>query len=337
MSETGDRRSAKDGWTILRAGVDDSGGLGIPTKLSGVDAPDGAIRFALGPDGEPRILMPFGNREKPSLVTGAPALDVQVSEYSERGRATRFLDLTCLVHELETVFGEVAEQILLRVKRGMPSIEAARSTIEEFRSLLTRSPEAAVARGKIAGLIGELLVLKRLLDRSPEAWRSWNGPASDRHDFSRGANALEVKVTTKKGKTAITVNGLEQLSEPAGGHLYLQHFELEAAATGMLTVSGLAHAVFAAASQPDRIREYLLAIGCHNPEDEAWNMVAFRLERESLYQVRDGFPRVVPALFSTGSAPAGVSDMTYLADLSAASDFLLAPDQAGAIEELFLP
>lgn len=337
MKEAGDRRSATDGWTILRAGADDSGGLGIPTKLSGIDAPDGPIRLALGAKGEPRLLMPLGKREKPSLVTGAPALDVRVSEYSDRGRATRFLDLSCLVQELETVFGEVAEQILLRVQGGMPCVEAARSTIEEFRSLLIRSPEAVVSREKIAGLVGELLVLKRLLDRSPEAWRSWNGPASDRHDFSKEANALEVKVTTKKGKTEITVNGLEQLSEPAGGLLYLQHFELEAAATGMLSVSSLGRAVLASASQPGKIRELLAAIGCNDVDDESWNAAAFRLERESLYEVREGFPRVVPSLFAGGSAPAGVSGLTYVTDLAVAAHFLLPPENIGAIEELFLP
>lgn len=336
MTSDRERNSAENGWTILRVGGIETSGLGIPTKLSGVTSPDGAVRYALGANGEPRLLLPLSGEDKPSLVQGAPALDVTVSEYSESGQPKRFLDLTCLMAELETVFAEVTEQILERVARGANCVEATRSTIEDFRALLIRPPSNDVSREKTAGLVGELLVLNRLLARSAEAWQSWNGPESDRHDFAKGSNALEVKVTMRKGKRTISVNGLEQLAEPAGGRLFLQHFEMEAAASGILSVSGLGRSVLAGASKPEKVKELLSAIGCRDVDDIAWNATSFRLENETLYEIGEGFPRLVSSSFPQGVSPKGVSGVSYVADLSEATNFRIESEASGEIEELFV-
>jgi hypothetical protein len=239
--------------------------------------------------------------------------------------------------ELETVFAEVAEQILSRVETGSTCLDATRSTIEEFRALLIRPPAAEVTLQMMAGLVGELLVLKRLLDRSAEAWRSWRGPAGDRHDFAKASTALEVKVTLRKGKTEVTINGLEQLLEPAGGRLFLQHLELEVAGAGMLSVSSLGRAVIESSSSPDGVRELLSALGCLDVDDDAWNRSSFRLENEAIYEVAEGFPRIVSTSFSNGGAPAGISNVCYVTDLATADSFRVEPANLGKVEEMLIP
>jgi hypothetical protein len=336
MTEAG-QKPAGSSWTLLRAGGNEPGGIGIPTKTSSVKSGDGAVRFALGQKGEARLLLPLGPSDKGGALAGAPALDVRVSDYVEAGRPKRFLDLTCLVSDLETVFSEVADQILVRVEGGARCLDAARSTIEEFRALLTHRVASEIPLTRIAGLVGELLVLKRLLDRSPEAWTSWRGPAMDRHDFARGQNALEVKVCLNKGRSDITINGLEQLSEPAGGRLFLQHFELEVAASAMLSIADLGRAVLEAASRPDEVLALLAALGCSDVHEPDWNTASFRLENEALYTVSEGFPRLVGTSFPGGAAPQGVSRVTYVVELAEARSFRIEPSHAGEIEKLFLP
>ncbi|MBY3165750.1 PD-(D/E)XK motif protein [Rhizobium laguerreae] len=330
-------KTARTAWTVLRAGGNEPAGLGIPTKASSVTTSDGVVRFALGQNGEARLLLPLGTAERGSVVQGAPALDVRISVFGTAGKSQRFLDLTCPQRDLDSVFAEVAGHILASIESGTRCLDAARATIAEFRALLVRPAGSDVSREQIAGLVGELLVLKRLLDRSPDAWKSWRGPAMARHDFMRASNSLEVKVCVGKGRTRITINGLEQLSEPAGGLLFLQHFELEVAEAAMLSISSLGHAVLDAASQPDEVKMLLEAVGCQDVDDPLWNTASFRLERETLYSVADGFPRLVSSSFPGGVTPAGISDLTYTTDLAFAGPFRMGPSRAREVEDMFLP
>ena len=83
-----------------------------------------------------------------------------------KGRSIRFLDLICRSHELEEVFGDVVDSMLARIMHGESCLDAAQSTIQDFRALLIRERTFHVDQRRVAGLIAELLVLNRLLDRS---------------------------------------------------------------------------------------------------------------------------------------------------------------------------
>ena len=321
--------NAGQAWSILRAGRRESTGVEIPTIPSGVMAPAGATRLALGERGEPRLLLPLDPGETARDFAEAPSLRILVSSYVTDGKATRYVDLTCMVPELESVFSEVTAQILARVASGQACAAAARSTILDFRRLLLRS--ASVAPTMITGLIGELLLLRRLLDRSSKAWRTWRGPLGDRHDFRSGDHSLEVK-TSPKASQNVTVSSIDQMAAPARGSLHLLHVLLEQTSGGLLSVSALGQAVLAGADEPDQVGDRLAAIGCSDVNSPTWNSIAFRLEAERLYQVVDGFPRLVPSMVPGGSLPVGVTDLTYRIDLAAASAFRLDPGEIDILE-----
>jgi putative PD-(D/E)XK family protein DUF4420 len=336
VSNKDERQPVEKAWAILRAGSSDTSGLEIATLPAEVSTADGPVRFALGRNGEARLLLPLSNREAGKEVTGAAALQITVSAYTQGRKQQRFLDLICLAHELEKVFTELGDEILSRVDAGVGCVEAARSTIEEFRSLLVRPNSSQVPVSQVAGFVGELVVLNRLLDRDPTAWKSWRGPAGDRHDFASGAHALEVKASLSKGRSTISVNGFDQLERPAGGSLHLLHFELEAVGSGMLLVEALGIAALGKASEPENLQRLLSAIGCEDVRDPAWNHIAFRQEAENLFRVEEGFPRLVTSMLAAGSPPAGVSNVSYAVDLSTAEEFRLDPSETAKIEELLL-
>ena len=189
------KTTSADNWGLLRAGVQHSGGIEIPTLSTGVSTVVGQVRFAIGPNGEPRVLLPLDDQESPDKIRGGSALSIAVSSFSYKGRIIRFLDLICQSADLETVFGEVVDEMLTRIASGVGCVDAARSTIEDFRSLLVRTGTTSIDKARIAGLIAELLVLNRLLDHSSAAWRAWTGPAGQRHDFRAGDTSLEVKAS----------------------------------------------------------------------------------------------------------------------------------------------
>jgi hypothetical protein len=304
---------------VLRAGGREPSGFDIPTKPTGDRAPAGQIRVALGPQGEARLLLPLEEKEDPTGIVGAPALDIRVSHLEEQLRTRRFLDLECRARDLEVVFAKVVAQIIERIVGGASCTDAVRSTIDEFRALLTSKAAQDAPREKVAGLVGELLLLNDLLARSPEGWRAWRGPEGARHDFTLGAVAFEVKVSMAKGRSKITINGLEQLCEPSGGELFLQHYELEAAANGPLSIRSLGKAALRRASEPAHIEALVATLGCPSVEDDAWNGIAFRLEGDRVYRVDEQFPRLIGTAMSGGKAPAGISDVSYCVDLASAS------------------
>lgn len=326
-------QEAKTGWTILRAGGIQSTELEVPTYPSDICAGKGTVRFALGPHGEARLLLPIRDQETVSDLVHAAAIDLSHADYSIGGRKVRFLDLTCRDEELENVFAEVADQIITRIKAGVGCISAAKSTIEDFRSLVEYVSPSTKPLTVVAGLVGELLVLDRMLSISPNAWTRWRGPSGDRHDFRNGDISLEVKVSTSRNGF-VTINGADQLEAPTGGSLHLLHLVLEPTAQGDLGVAVLGRRVQNKADDPEGLRHAFKSLGCPKVEDERWNKSTFRLESESLYQVTEGFPRLVPSMLIDGAVPSEVRSVKYRLDLSGAAEIRKDPTDSKYLDLL---
>lgn len=320
-------------WAVLRSGNQTDGNFEIRTMPTDVITPSGKVRLALGPNKEPRVLLPLRERETLPRSGAADALSLTVSSFTHEGRSVRFIDLVCKPRELENVFGEVVDEMLARVAQGTNCISAIESTIEDFRSLLVQSSDQEVAPNVVVGLVGELLILNRLLDRSVSGWQAWKGPTGDRHDFRRGNTSLEVKATVQAGQSAVVIHGLEQLEIPSDGSLYLLRLVLESVSAGNLGISGLAKSALTKADKPDEIRKLFAAIGCEDYDKPRWNRQSFRIESESFYQVRNGFPRLTASMLAAGVAHAALSAISYSVDLSFASHFLSSSETYRMIEK----
>ncbi|MDC7710059.1 PD-(D/E)XK motif protein [Vogesella indigofera] len=335
MSHKHDTMSALDAWALLRAGKSEASDLQAPTLRTDISTPAGPVRYSLGNYSEARILVPVPSTVSSGTLASTRFLKVTFSNYLHAGRSLCFVDLTCLSRNLELVFGEVVEEILTRIAGGMNGLEAAATTISDFRDLLERNQSSTVAQTAIVGLVGELYYLNRLLAHSPCGWKAWRGPAGDRHDFRIGNSSLEVKTTSQAGNTVITIHGTDQLLPPSGGSLHLLHLTLEAVAGGLLSVSSLGQSALAKADDPAALAKLIGSAGCSNVDDPAWNAMAYHLESENLYKVSDGFPRIVLNTMANGSLPAGVSDVVYKVDLSCAQEHRLDEQAAASLEKEF--
>ncbi|WP_374433396.1 PD-(D/E)XK motif protein [Tabrizicola sp.] len=306
-------------WNILRTGRIDGDGLGIPSMPLAAVTQSGSVRLAVGAGGEARLLVPLAAGEKVGVLEIGGSLQIGVTTLMHQQRAIRFLDVVCKSPDLESVFGEVVDDIVRRLADRKDGVEAVAGAIGDFRALLVPSAEKDVDRSRVVGLVAELVVLNRLLEISPSAWRSWRGPAGDRHDFRTRDISLEVKASLGVGARQVTINGIDQLEPPTGGRLYLAHLILEAVGGGLLTVAALGDRALQRADDPAGLRALLVAVGCTDVRDAAWNRFAFRAEAERLYCVGPNFPRIAPSSFAGGLVPAGVVDATYSIDLSLAS------------------
>lgn len=325
----------KDLWTILRSGsFYEQDGFDIPTFPTEVVTSVGAVRLSLGRNGELRVLFPLKGRERTIGIDSGGALLVNVSTLTNNGRALRFLDIVCTSKELETVFIEVVNEILVRVSRAkIDCVDAAKSTIEDFRSLLENPSVSQIGINKSVGLVGELLILNRLLDHSPSSWRAWRGPMGDRHDFRKGNTSLEVKTTLRHDCNLIDINGLDQLEIPAGGSLHLLKITLEEVKDGLLNVSSLAHSALSKVDDSESLRKVFCSAGCDDIDAPQWYQHSFRLESEIIYKIVPGFPRLTSSMLILGNVPAGVSGVSYKIDLSYASSYRVNPDSYSRIVE----
>lgn len=315
--------SIKGAWALLRAqGRNADEGLEVPTWPTDVRTALGSLRLALGKSGEPRMLLPIPDRESVTNLEETPALSISTTFFTHMGVRIRFLDVTCLSKDLEVVFEEVAGEILSRVSSGASCKEAIHSTLRDFRSLLRQSSQDVIETTRVVGLVAELLVVNRLLDRSALAWRSWSGPAKDRHDFRLGSTSLEVKASLRLSNPSITIHGLDQLEAPSDGTLHLVRLVLEPVASGPLSVSSLGNTALSKAQDPEQLRELISQCGCEDIDAAHWNRQSFRLDSEFLYEISHGFPRLTSSMIEGGGHPAGVSQISYSIDLTMATGFL---------------
>ncbi|MCB1347117.1 MAG: PD-(D/E)XK motif protein [Maritimibacter sp.] len=319
-------------WASLRTSGVGDGNLSVPSFPTAVETGFGPARLAIGPNSEPRLLVPEGSAISDIVVNSGPNLHVGHSFYMMFGKNMPFIDVMLLERRLDGVFEELVREILARLGEGNSPSKAVGGAISDFRALLMALPPADVSDNVIAGLIGELLVLERLSDTSPAAVAAWCGPFEQRHDFRDSSRAIEVKTSLRSDATRVTIHGGEQLLPPVGGDVHLIHVRLEKASRGALQVGSLCNRILERGTDPGLLSAGLAALGCVDATAPEWNRISFEFEGLTAYRVDDGFPRISPMEFTTGNFPVGVTKLEYSIDLAAAASFRLDP---AATDNLF--
>jgi hypothetical protein len=176
-----------------------------------------------------------------------------------------------------------------------------------------RDRRDGLSRSETIGLIGELVVLERLLADDPHCLSSWKSPTDGLHDFERNGHALEAK-TGLGPSSRITISRLDQLATAGLRRLDLVHVRLIESPEGrslrdiISTVSALL---------PDdhgrRIFENaLLRRGLLPGDDVARIIPRVQLRSIDAYTVSDTFPRLVRA-----TLPVAITEATYTLEVRA--------------------
>ena len=178
------------------------------------------------------------------------------------------------------------------------------------------------------GLIGELVVLERHLFPvlgARDAVRCWTGPLDAPHDFEISRIHVEAKA---RGSTTprVTISSEEQLESGSGDQLFLHVTEVTTAAEGgsdALTVTDIATGIRAALAKRDMaavdlFEQRLGAVGFDWTDD--YSDKSWVVGQEALYEVREGFPRITPAM-----VPGGVTNVRYTVSLPDCEAFRVVP------------
>lgn len=318
-------KRAIERWRRLKASGGGDGVIEVPSIDSGISTGYGTARYAIGAQGQPRVLVPIGGLTSTRALASTPKLSVSMTNYLVSGKGTLFIDIMCLDRALDLVFAELAEEILRRINEGHPPLKAVMASIDDFRELLKETSHSEIPESVILGLVGELEVLRRLTICNEAAVESWTGPYELRHDFRVGVHALEVKTSGRSDATRVSIHGIDQLAPPAGGTLHLAHVCLERADSGPLSVSTIFDSLIRLGADKALLRKGLDVLECSDPHSEEWNRLTFTLEGLKLYCISEGFPRIITSSFAEGSLPKGITALEYQIDLSHAQPFELSP------------
>lgn len=244
----------------------------------------------------------------------------------EDGDTDTWLILRCKRAELEDAFARLCTVIVRRVTDHPdgPLGGQCVDILREWQDLLGGSSSG---EDSITGLIGELLLLRRLATIDTRAaWEAWEGIRGGRHDFRRALRAVEAKTTTRQVGRVVRVNGLMQMESPVGGTLHLRFTRLERVPSGGLTIRSLADELVSLGIARGDLADVIEDLG----HDMAAASPAFELRETRTYVVDDRFPRIVPSSFAIGAGPFGVTELQYSADL----DLATVVDESAAEEAL---
>jgi hypothetical protein len=302
------------------------GKTGFLTETTRTTLSNGPVRLGVSSGQEASMLIPASRTDKIEDVQKSVFISVNKVTLVVDGSRLEFINVSCDEPQLDDVFAKVASDILRRIEHGRPGNVAIDEALKEFRRLL-RSPSMHAPDIRVAaGLVGELLVLIKLLERDHRAWSGWHGPAADRHDFRAGGISIETKASLGADGRKVYIHGIRQLETDPGDILVIKHIRLEVNPAGDLNVPGLARKAVDLASDPNALEKRLRALGYSEQVSDDWGFYSFRKFDEAAYQVLEGFPRLVPGLLNVQWPLEGVSQLSYELDLAAANDFALTQD-----------
>ncbi|MFI1537590.1 PD-(D/E)XK motif protein [Streptomyces anandii] len=304
-------------WTALEA-EQTTGEHRLRVSQLPVTTRQGQLASAVDHEGYRHLLVPIPSHRKVRPGVDGPVLHLRKRPLADRESYQTYADLACLRTDLNDLFTVLCVDVLSAVeKTPMYPVKALYAVLDRWKAFF-QSQGAPLGPEQIAGLFGELLVLKRLLQHDSSAHRLWRGPEGHRHDFAAGKVAVEVKTSATGGRRRPRIHGLDQLDAPQGGTLSLVWFRLEpvtSSHTGLGFLDLLGQAI---KSCDDESALYgLLAKAGYRPIDaERYRERRFAITEERWYEVTPEFPGLTSRTLVAADVPISVLDVEYTIDLS---------------------
>ena len=299
-------------------------------SVSGLSETD--VLLCITQDGNPGILLRNPGARAPLPKPGCGRLVVRREQLlREDSQPDDYIRIECLDSGLETPFALLASQVVSHLASGATPSKACMDAVLEFRRLLSRNGGLLPSDDEILGLVGELLLLRRLVTASPRLWEGWNGPLGSARDYSWGSFDIEAKASRMAGEASLTVHGLDQLEPEAGRELLIHHSVLTDNPVGTIDVPCLVHEIRAQISDPEGFETRLASAGYLSEQRDLWLEHRYTLHGSYIYRVSEDFPRIRKSDFPHGALPAGVAKLRYDILLSNCSDFLLSTSEEEAL------
>jgi Putative PD-(D/E)XK family member, (DUF4420) len=188
--------------------------------------------------------------------------------------------------------------------------------LDAWRQFL-RDRRDGLSRSETIGLVGELLVLERLLGANPRCLVSWQSPVDGLHDFLSSGRALEAK-TGLGPSSVITISRLDQLDTSGLLRLDLLHVKLVETPDGrsLRDIIADVSSLLPDDSSRREFKNALLRRGLLPSDEIARGTPTVQLRTIDAYTVSDSFPRLIRSRL-----PVAIREATYTLEVRAISAF----------------
>ncbi|WP_327392464.1 MULTISPECIES: PD-(D/E)XK motif protein [unclassified Streptomyces] len=321
------RAAVEDRWRDL-ADAPSSSSNRLRTAPLPVSTPNGPPLAAVDHEGHRHLLVPIASNQQVRRGMDGPVLVLRKRPLEDAETYQSYADLGCLRHDLDDVFTGLCEDVLeefegLGPGHTSPAPAATVTTKALYRVLdrwraLFQTTGAPLGPQQLGSLFGELTVLLRLLKNDPSAHRLWTGPSGNRHDFTTGVDAIEVKTCTAGNALRVRVHGLRQLEPPESGSLHLACFRLERAVETPAgrSVVDMVERALDLCDDESALLCLLANAGYRTADAERYRQVRFGVADERWYAVEEGFPRLTSAALAEAHVPVTVTEVEYTVDLA---------------------
>ncbi|MER9546129.1 PD-(D/E)XK motif protein [Mesorhizobium sp. M0437] len=199
---------------------------------------------------------------------------------------------------------------------GAGALDQFLARLDAWRQFL-RDRRDGLSQSETIGLIGELLILERVLTANRRHLATWQSPNDGLHDFLIDGHALEVKTSLGPAPT-VTISRLDQLDASGLRQLDLLHVRLIEAPDGrsLRDILSAIATVLQDALPRRSFENALLRRGLMPDDENARTAPRIQLRTIEAYSVADGFPRLTRA-----AVPVAITEATYTLEVRAISAF----------------
>ncbi|MGY1703558.1 PD-(D/E)XK motif protein [Geodermatophilus sp. SYSU D00697] len=287
------------------------------TAAVGVDTAQGPLLAGVDAHGRRHLLVPIAGRHTLREELGGKAVVLRRRALEDERRYQEYASLELVDERLDELFTalcvEVSDRVAAEPERA---VGALREVLKDWKALLAGNREV-LGPSALAGLFGELQLLRSLLEQNPGAVAFWTGPTGSAQDFHRGLRAVEVKTTTSPEGRVVTVHGADQLDVAPPGRLVLHWSRLQSGEG--VSLPELVAELLGRTDDAGRLRGLLRTVGYDEADSELYGRHRFEVVEQRTYLVGPGFPRIVPAGLSGDAVLGGVGPIGYTVDLDAAA------------------
>lgn len=327
-------------WDLLESQVPTGERLTVRTALS-VRHPD--VLIAIDASKRRYLLVELREPEYGELAERTSrGIEVRTVELNlGRNTVGRFVEIACLDADGHAALDTIARELTEALEAGATDgrIRLVQNVLAKWRRFWSGTAQGILSKEQQLALFGELWFLNRWLVPSIGVDRAiaiWRGPTGARNDFESPGLAVEVK-TTSRVDGAHRIHGLDQLLEPQSGKLLLFSLTVREEASGSENLYaevlqareliGQEHSVLA------QFETLISAAGYDDRLATEYAKLRLRVRDSALFNVSEGFPRLVPDSLRMG-VPLGISAIEYDLRLEAAGPWLLATEPRNAADYL---
>lgn len=242
---------------------------------------------------------------------------------------SKFIVFSQTKDDVNNIF-EIIMYDLLKSIKSLKNTSYIDKTIEnvlyKWKKFFSKQPNVCMSSIRQQGLYGELLILKDLITLyGNQALYYWSGYDNETHDFYIKNNGLEVKTSSKKSASEVTINSEYQLDDSdVKGNLFLAFIVLKKSKKDGEKISELIYKIESMLENEidvDKFKDSLFKYGYLYDYPELYEN-KFSVREKLFYKVEDSFPRVLKK-----DLPKGISSINYNLDLNSCEKFMLYEDE----------